>query len=556
MSEFHFSPRPNRAAEIRWRPWSAEAFEEARAGDRPILLSISAVWCHWCHVMDETTYSTEQVIDLVNREYVPVRVDNDVRPDINQRYNMGGWPTTAFLTPQGDILTGATYLPPEQMADALGKVASYYRTNKPEIVARVLEGRRRAGGSVAASAGPLNPGQVDRLLGAVETAYDPEHGGFGSAPKFPQTDAIALLAEQSALRGEPRLMEMARHTLARMAGGGTYDHVEGGFFRYSTTPDWSVPHFEKMLEDHGGLVYALALTGQADILDDAARYLDTVLRDPETGLYAGSQDADEEYYAQDGEGRHDRTPPYVDRRVYTAWNCGLAIAYLEADTRLGRPRLRDHAAALLERLFAELGTPDGGLRHTRDGDAGGQLGDQVWGLWAATRAAAAGLGSAWRERALALAAHLEAAYADGELGGYFDHAGGDRLGRLDERIKPLAENSVAALALAELDALLGDPALDLRVRARRALESVAALPRRYGTMAAVFARALDRVLREPVKVTTLDPGLPRGLIDAYPYAVIERAGDERAVLCVGTTCLPPTRDADELSRSLAAATRG
>jgi uncharacterized protein len=548
VSEFHFSPRPNRAAEINWQPWSAEAFDRARAEDRPILLAISAVWCHWCHVMDETTYSTSQVIDLVNQEYVPVRVDNDVRPDINQRYNMGGWPTTAFLTPQGDILTGGTYLPPDQMADALARVASYYRTSRPEIAARVLEGRRRAGATVAASAGSLDRGLVDRVLGSVETAYDPENGGFGSAPKFPQTDAIALLAEQSVLKGEPRLMEMATHTLASMAGGGTYDHVEGGFFRYSTTPDWSVPHFEKMLEDHGGLLAALALTGQAEILDDAARYLDTVLREPATGLYAGSQDADEDYFAQDLAGRRERTAPYVDRRVYAAWNCGLAIAYLQADVALGRPELRERAAALLERLFAELGTPEDGLRHTAGG--GGQLGDQAWGLLAATRAAAAGLGDGWRERALALAAHLEAAYADPELGGYFDHAGADRLGRLEERVKPLPENSVTAIALAELDALLGDPALGLRDRARRALESVAALPARYGTMAAVFARALDRVLREPVKLTTLDAGLSRALLAAYPYAVIERAGDERAVLCIGTTCLQPTRSAGELTQAV------
>ncbi|TMF11059.1 MAG: DUF255 domain-containing protein [Chloroflexi bacterium] len=110
--EFHFSPRANRASEINWHPWSPEAFDEARHTGRPILLSISAVWCHWCHVMDETTYSHPGVIDIINREYVPVRVDNDVRPDINQRYNMGGWPTTAFLTASGDILTGGTYLPP------------------------------------------------------------------------------------------------------------------------------------------------------------------------------------------------------------------------------------------------------------------------------------------------------------------------------------------------------------------------------------------------------------------------------------------------------------
>src|SRR5260370_18014092 len=115
-SEFHFSPRPNRAHEIKWRGWSEEAFAEAGKLDRPILLSISAVWCHWCHVMDETTYSNSGVIDLINREYVPIRVDNDVRPDINQRYNMGGGPTTAFLTSSGDILTGATYLPADRMA--------------------------------------------------------------------------------------------------------------------------------------------------------------------------------------------------------------------------------------------------------------------------------------------------------------------------------------------------------------------------------------------------------------------------------------------------------
>jgi uncharacterized protein len=533
-TEFHFSPRPNRANEIRWRRWSEEAFEQAVREDKPVLLSISAVWCHWCHVMDETTYSNQPVIDLANREYVPIRVDNDVRPDINQRYNMGGWPTTAFLTPQGDILTGATYLPPEQMADALAKVASYYRTNKPEIVGRVLEGRRRAGASVAASAGSLDPGLVDRVLGNVENAYDATYGGFGGAPKFPQTDAIALLAEQSVLKGEPRLMEMARHTLAQMAGGGTYDHVEGGFFRYSTTQDWSVPHFEKMLEDHAGLLSALALTGQGEILDDAVRYVDTVLRDPKTGLYAGSQDADEDYYSRDAEGRRQLQPPYVDRRLYVSWNCALATAYLEADLRLGRPRLREEALQLLEAVFARYAGPHGGLLHT-DG-VGAQLADQVWGLLAAVRAG-------WTDRAAGLAAHLETAYADPELGGYFDHAGGDRLGRLDDRLKPLAENSIAAIALHEL----GETE-----RARRALEAVAALPRQYGIMAAIFARALDRVRREPVKVTTTNRELARAALAANPYAQVELGGDERAVVCVGTVCLAPATTPEAVAQAVAA----
>src|SRR5207302_869402 len=218
-------------------------------------------------VMDETTYSHPGVIDLVNRDYVPVRVDNDVRPDINQRYNMGGWPSTVFLTASGDILTGATYLPPDQMADALTRVGSFFRTNQAEIASRVLEAREHAASGVARSAGELDQGAVDSILDAVKSAYDPEYGGFGGSPKFPQTDAIVLLLEQSQVHSDPDLRRMAVHTLEQMTRGGTYDHVEGGFFRYSTTQDWSVPHFEKMLEDHAALVGALALAGLADELD-------------------------------------------------------------------------------------------------------------------------------------------------------------------------------------------------------------------------------------------------------------------------------------------------
>jgi uncharacterized protein YyaL (SSP411 family) len=545
MSAFHFSPRPNRAAEIGWREWGADAFAAARDADKPILLGISAVWCHWCHVMDETTYSNQAVIDLINRDYIPIRVDNDLRPDVNNRYNMGGWPTTAFLTPQGDILTGATYLPPDQMLGALERVEDYYRGNKPQIVAQVLEGRKKASSVVASSAGSLDPRLVDAVLAAVENAYDRTYGGFGGSPKFPQTDAIALLAEQSARRGEPQLLEMARFTLRQMAGGGTYDHVEGGFFRYSTTQDWSVPHFEKMLEDHGGLISALAVAGEGEILDSATGYLDRVLRDPATGLYAGSQDADESYYALDAEGRAGAEPPYIDRRIYSNWNSMLAVAYLEADARLGRPALRGEAAQLLDSLFRDNFAPAAGMLHAEAG--GGQLGDQVWALLAAVRAFQAGLGPRWLEIAEQLAAHLEEAYADRDFGGYFDHAAGEALGRLDDRLKPIGENSVAALALFELGTLVGGEHL---AQGRRALESVAMLPARYGLMAAGWARAYDRYLGEPVKVTTGSADLARAALAIKPYAVIEPGSDQRAVVCLGTLCLAPVSDLEGLSRAL------
>jgi len=547
-ADFHFSPRPNRAHEVGWRPWSDAAFEEARRTDKPILLSISAVWCHWCHVMDETTYSNQGVIDLIRHSYVPIRVDNDVRPDINQRYNMGGWPTTAFLTPSGDILTGGTYMPAEQMAGALGQIAAYYHAHRAEIASKALEGRKRAAASAARSAGEADLAQVDFILDAVRSAYDEEYGGFGPAPKFPQTDALALLLEQAQVRGDESLRAMAVRTLDAMAGGGVYDHVEGGFFRYSTTQDWSIPHFEKMLEDHAGLVADLALAGMTSVLDSATGYLDRVLRDPSTGLYAGSQDADEVYYSLDAEGRKGETPPYVDRRVYTSWNCALAVAYLEAARRCGRLQLRAHAQRLLESLFATARTPDGGLTHT-DG-AGGQLGDQVWGMLAAVRGYQHGLGAVWLERAQELARHLEDRYADERLGGYFDRASGaEELGRLEDRIKPLVENSIAAIALIELDTLLGDPAQAHVAQARRALESVAALPRQYGLMAAVYARALDRT-RRPVKVSTGSEELARAFALAMPYAVIEPAEDERAIVCVGTICLAPVSTPDGVEEAI------
>ena len=526
-AEFHFSPRPNRASEINWHPWSQGAFDEARQTGRPILLSISAVWCHWCHVMDETTYSHPGVIDIINTNYVPVRVDNDVRPDINQRYNMGGWPTTAFLTASGDILTGATYLPPDQMASALVRVAGYYRGNQAEIASRVLEARKQAASGVARSAGELDSRLVDEILEAVKNAYDPDYGGFGGAPKFPQADAIVLLLEQSALRADDDLRRMAVHTLEKMTGGGTYDHVEGGFFRYSTTQDWSVPHFEKMLEDHAGLVHALSLAGMTEELDRTAGYLDKVLRDPRSGLYGGSQDADEHYYSMDAEERSSATAPYVDRRVYTSWNAALAIAFLDAGK---------DADKTLDSLFKHAYRTGEGMSHAEG--VGGQLADQAWSMLAAVRAHQRGLGAGWLEVARDLAEHLEASYGDPELGGYLDHAGGDELGRLGERIKPLAENSIAAMALIELDLLSGDPESPYRERARRALESVAALPRSYGLMAAVFARALDR-LGHTIKVTTKNHELALAARAAHPYAVIDPSGDDRAVVCVGTICLAP-----------------
>jgi uncharacterized protein YyaL (SSP411 family) len=169
---------------------------------------------------------------------------------------------------------------------------------------------------------------------------------------------------------------------------------------------------------------------------------------------------------------------------------------------------------------------------------GAQLTDQVWSLWAALRAHQAGLGEQWMPAALDLAAHIDERYGDARAGGYFDHAATGALGRLAEPIKPMAENAVAAMALVELGILAGDPDAPLLARARRALESVASLPKQYGLMAAAFARALDRT-HHAIKVTTRNPQLARAATLAHPYAVIDPNGDQKAVVCVGTICLAP-----------------
>jgi uncharacterized protein YyaL (SSP411 family) len=433
------------------------------------------------------------------------------------------------------------------MANALTRVASYYRTNQTEIATRVLEARKRSDAGIARSAAQIDPGAVDAIIEAVTSAYDAEYGGFGGAPKFPQTDAILLLLEQASLRSDPQLRQMATHTLEQMSGGGTYDHVEGGFFRYSTTQDWSVPHFEKMLEDHAGLLSGLSLAGMADALETTTGYLDRVLRDQRSGLYGGSQDADEHYYSMDSADRAERQAPYVDRRTYTAWNAAIAIAYLDAALRLARPALRETANKLLDSLFDRAYRKGEGMVHAEG--VGGQLGDQVWSLWAAVRAHQHGLGDRWMTVAVDLAGHLEDRYGDTGLGGYFDHAGTEALGRLGERLKPLGENAVAAMALIELDIMTSDPAAAYRARAIRTLESVAALPRQYGLMAAVFARAVDR-LPHAIKVTTKNRELARAALRAHPYAVIDPAGDYRAVVCSGTICLAPVTTPDAVAEAI------
>ena len=179
-----------------WQDWTPEAFSRAARENKPVLLHIGDVWCHWCHVMDRTTYGDERVVRWVNEHFVPVRVDNDRRPDINRRYNMGGWPTTAFLTPEGHVLTGTTYIPPEQMAAVCRRVTEFWQEHGGETRDGTSGRRARGRRSLAAAFEPkgesgrevgegLDHALLERLADQVARSFDAEYGGFGSHPKFP-----------------------------------------------------------------------------------------------------------------------------------------------------------------------------------------------------------------------------------------------------------------------------------------------------------------------------------------------------------------------------------
>lgn len=472
--------------------------------------------------MDETTYSSEDVIDIINRRFIPVRVDNDRRPDINARYNQGGWPTTAVLTHEGELLKGATYVPPEQMHRLLVQLDAFYSdpANRREVASKIEELRDRRNAGHVSRPGPLKPDIPERIFSFLDANFDEDFGGFGADQKFPQTATLHFLLDLWARSNEPRAKEVAQRTLQAMAGGGMYDHVHGGFFRYSTTRDFSVPHFEKMLEDLGGLMLACARASAlfedaelARVAKDVRSYLDAYLWDPQLHAYGGSQDADEAYYALDAAGRAALPVPYVDHTVYTAWNAEVARALIIAGPLLekagGDPAdWTARGIEVLDSLWTKL-LSDGLMCRSYDGQPHdrGLLQDQAWAALAAMSAFEATGALVWLRRAADLLTACEQLY-DEVRGGYRDrlHVDG-ALGRLSEPSLPLDENALMAQALIALADVAPEPRW--RERARVLLEGGAESYRSYGTFAAGYGSAAMEFLSPPIDVRIIGPASAR-----------------------------------------------
>jgi uncharacterized protein YyaL (SSP411 family) len=484
---FHFSPRPNRAHEIQWRSWGDEAFWAARHQGKPLLLSISAVWCHWCHTMDETTYSDPEIIATINERFIPVRIDADQRPDINLRYNLGGWPTTAFLTPAGEVITGGTFIPPDAMREAMKQVLQYWAENREKI----QDVRMKPEGlDPATTPAEPRPEALQTLVTAIQQQFDRAYGGIGQVPKFPHYDVWEACFAFLVGAGEGWAAGMAVRTMDAMAGSNLMDQWAGGFFRYSTTREWTIPHFEKLLEDNARMVllylHGFQVMGDLayrEVAQKTLSWMDQTLLLP-TGLFGGSQDADEQYYRTPPDERAKLKAPAVDPTPYAGPNAVAVRAHLLASVLIS-PHYRAMGLTALEALYIQLWEPEVGLFHDPSRAVVNWLADlSELGLACLDAYELTG-DPEHLARARSVLAVMDRELTD-DTPGFFDRpADPDAPGRLAVRQKPLPDNAVALRFLWRLGRLTGDEAL--MARAKGWLGAFAPLLERFGVFGAAWA---------------------------------------------------------------------
>ena len=427
---------------VDWYPWGEEAFARASTEDRPVFLSVGYAACHWCHVMERESFEDEETARLLNDRFVAIKVDREERPDVDRIYmdavqamtGSGGWPMSVFLTPDGKPFYAGTYLPDQprhglpSFRQVLEGIADAWATRRDEVEVqsgRVIESIRRVG-ALEASEEPLTGAVAEEAFQTLRHSFDPRWGGFGGAPKFPQPMTVEYVLRQ-AIRDVPDALEMVVLTLDRMAGGGMFDQVGGGFARYSTDGAWMVPHFEKMLYDNAqlALLYARAWLvtrndGCREISSRTLEYLLREMRHPEGGFFS-SQDADSEgvegkffvwsweelvslvgedaaeafgatragnwdgtnvLRAPIGDGNWDearsrlfdaregRVGPALDDKILTAWNALAIRAFAEAGRIFDAPTYVEAAVRCANFVWSHLRDEGRVLRSWRDGVAG------------------------------------------------------------------------------------------------------------------------------------------------------------------------------------------
>lgn len=550
----------NKRMSIRWGEWGDAAFARARAEGKPVLLSLTASWCHGCHRMERETWEAPGLDRVVEAAAVPVRVDADARPDVHGRYHLGGLPTTALLTAEGDYIRGGTFFSPPQLLTFLESALADYRAG------------RRPGPRRRPPPGPP-PRLVDAVVARLVQRADLAHGGFGAAPKLPETEALTLLLRHWRASGEATAERIVRRSLDAIAEH-LADPVDGGFFRYAAAENWSGPHTEKVAVDQAALI-RLFLEAHGALADP--RYLDVAraalaharrrLADPDGRVFA-SVAADPDYdssLAADrlrGEaGGRDESPagaeapsvdePPVDRRRFSDAAAGMLSAGLLAWSHTGEEP--GFATEFME------AAPDGMIPHRLDapGSPSGLLRDQAMGLRAAVdayRLRGSGEALRWAER---LAAWSIEHLWDEHAGAFRDAPPATPGEPALPPMLPMLANGEMALALAELSDHAGRP--ELRELAGRVVRSLGGEAVRSPAGAAL-ALAAQRLESQPPEAdlegNPSDPrarALARVVVAALgPTAVVRWHGGAAAslALCVRDLCLPPLDDPAELLRSL------
>jgi uncharacterized protein YyaL (SSP411 family) len=458
--------------EIAWLPWGADAFARARAERKPVLLCVATTWSDSCDHMDRTSYADPATAFLINDAFVPVRVDADRRPDISDRYALGGWPTTAFLTADGDVLGGGTYVDTERLPRVLQEVRTAFHAGN----------FRPSSACLPLSGGSADERSAEVICARIFDGYDDEYGGFGTAAKFPHTAALQVALRRRA--DHPRFERIVTTTLDAMGWAGLYDDAAGGFFRCAATRDWRQPLREKTLDVNAQLlrlyVDAAEALGIARFGERAAgvlRYAQARLADPDGGWY-GSETAG-------GRG--------VDRALFADANAAMVSAVLRAAAVFDDASLRDGALQSVERVLLACYRPGHGVAHYHDGrpHVRGLLGDQVAMATATLDAFEASGNVVYEMMAEELAHYAVRELWDEAGGGFFDRASDPAdVGLLRERLKPFVANCEAARMLRRLSASSGEP--EFARLGAATLTAIAPAAGSQGPLAAHYVLAVEQ----------------------------------------------------------------
>ncbi len=501
--------------EVKWREWNEDVFKEAEKEAKLVLLDLFATWDHWCQIMDETTYSDPDIIDDINSKFVPVRVNIDQRPDIAERYNFGGFPTTAFLTPEGEVVTGGTYIKPEKLKPMLEKVLEFYEKETVSIKEKVseLQKTRAEAETAPVEVGELSESIVRDVVDIVIDNFDSLFGGFSVRPKFPLSEAIDLALSQYYLKKDNVLLYVATKTLDEMRSRYIYDKIGGGFFRYSENQDWSSPHYEKMLQVNAQLLrnylHAYQITGKEEYAETAKeiiRYVDTTLSDKESGGFYGSQASDNKYYKLRKNKRIKATPPPVEKTIYTDRNALMISAYLEAYAILGIEECRKFAVKTIEFILKNLYRKETGLHHYMDENP------QRTGLLSDNLFFARALIDAYQILGEKINLILAEEIANFTLDNFVDMKNGfvfdiipevNAVALLKNRSKTIMQNALAADLFNTLYNLT-----DKNIYKAVAEVTLNAFTKTYQShrlYATTYAQAVDRFLNSPLKIIVIGP---------------------------------------------------